>query len=221
MSDETEKWNNGSVISKRDALEPCAPDGGALDDDLSILRKYINSQDNFSIEAHDALARISAAITAKSTIKSDNTETLYNALERIEQLEAIPTKQLVEMLKDPPEDVDWTGDLGLFKRAAWRIEELDGIFSPRFIVPRAGYNGRVHEAVNEAMSAFIKHQHTIRYNDRWLKPEEYQLSIGACGEMIQAYLDFFTAVQDGEENPAPENTIDAIIRAEQKGQSHD
>ncbi len=135
----------------------------------------------------------------------------------LELIEAMPTKQLVEMLKDPPEDVDWTGDLGLFKRAAWRIEELDGIFSPRFIVPRARYNGRVHEAVNEAVSAFIKHQHTIRYNDRWLKPEEYQLSIGACGEMIQAYLDFFTAVQDGEENPAPENTIDAIIRAEQKG----
>ena len=149
-------------------------------------------------------------VAVKSKSGGDNQEDL-------ELIEAIPTKQLVEMLKDPPEDVDWTGDLGLFKRAAWRIEELDGIFSPRFIVPRARYNGRVHEAVNEAVSAFIKHQHTIRYNDRWLKPEEYQLSIGACGEMIQAYLDFFTAVQDGEENPAPENTIDAIIRAEQKG----
>lgn len=129
-----------------------------------------------------------------------------------ELLEAIPTKQLVEMLKDPPEDVDWTGNLGLFRRAAWRIEELDGLFSPRFIVPRASYSGRVHEAVNEAVSAFMQHPHTIRYKDRWLKPEEYQISIGACGVMIQAYLDFFTSVQEGEEKPAPENTIDATIR---------
>lgn len=122
-------------------------------------------------------------------------------------IDPISTTQLVAMLKDPPDNVKWTGDFGLFQRAAWRIEELDGLFTPRFIVPRARYNERVHEAVNEAVSAFMKHPHTIRYKNRWLRPEEYNLSIGACGVLIQAYLDFFTAVQDGEEKPLTENTI--------------
>lgn len=142
-------------------------------------------------------------------------ETAYAALELAERMQwkseksdvsnffdlqdAIPTKQLLDMLRDPPDTVKWCGDFGLFQRAAWRIEELDGQFAPRFIVPRARYGRKVHEAVSEiATNTFINYPTAIRFNGEWLKPEQFQVSIGAIGACIQAYLDFFTAVQDGE-----------------------
>ncbi len=123
--------------------------------------------------------------------------------------EGIPTRELIDMLREPPENVKWTGDFGLFQRAAWRIEELDGQFAPRFIVPRARYGRKVHEAVSEiATNTFINYPTAVRVNGEWLKPDQFQVSIGAIGSCIQAYLDFFTAVQDGEEDAAPENSID-------------
>lgn len=136
-----------------------------------------------------------------------------NTSENMELTESVPTKKLLDMLFDPPENVKWTGDFSLFQRAAWRIQELDGQFNPRFIVPRARYGNKVHEAVVDiSTSTFINYPCAVRVNGEWLKPDQFQVSIGAIGACIQAYLDFFTAVQDGEEDPAPENTVDIEIQ---------
>jgi hypothetical protein len=68
----------------REKLSP--PDTqGALDDDLDIVRKYINSQADFSIEAHDALARINTALTRPNR-KAKLLDALITARDRIVHL---------------------------------------------------------------------------------------------------------------------------------------
>lgn len=79
---------------------------------------------------------------------------------------------------------------------------IDGQFNPRFIVPRARHGNKVHEVVSDiATSTFINYPCAVRVNGEWLKPDQFQVSIGAIGACIQAYLDFFTAVQDGKNIP--------------------
>lgn len=102
-ADEQQKWRSPTGHPIASLETDHIPDGGrmvskpmndlktvrgTLENDLDIVKKYINSQTDFSIEAHDALARISVALT-----RMIETPAPTEKVEQIEGLEDVYARE--------------------------------------------------------------------------------------------------------------------------------